>query len=249
MMQISKTLQKLGLEEQEVKTYLALLDLGESTATKLANRTHIGRVHMYQIINKLIGKGLASSVIKEGVKYFSAADPHTLLKDLQEKEQDLKQILPELLARQSATKKETKVELYKGKKAIMGVLRLIVKEKKHYFFLGGGEEACKHLKLEFEIILKAATRENVPGRVLETKKRKYFIGENEDYRFLPDQLISYTSLAGWGNKTAVFVWSEPYYLILIENQEIANSNLTHFNYLWGIGEKPSKADINRRLLK
>ena len=77
----------------------------------------------------------------------------------------------------------------------------------------------------------------------------YFIGENEEYRFLPDQLISFTSLCEWGNKTAVFVWSEPYYLILIENQEIANSNLTHFNYLWSIGEKPSKADMKRRLLK
>ena len=249
MIQISETLQKLGLEEQEVKTYLALLDLGESTATKLANRTHLGRVHMYQIINKLIGKGLASSVIKEGIKYFSAADPHNLLKDLHEKEQDLRLILPDLLARQKATKKETKVELYKGKKGIMSVLRTIIKEKKPYFFLGGGEEACAHLKLEFEIILNAATREKVPGRILEAKKRKYFIGENEEYRFLPDQLISFTSLCVWGNKTAVFVWSEPYYLILIENEEIAKSNLTHFNYLWGIGEKPSIADMKKRMLK
>ena len=89
----------------------------------------------------------------------------------------------------------------------------------------------------------------VKGRVLERKNRNYFIGESEDYRFLPDKLISSTSLLGWGNKTGVFVWSEPYYLILIENEEIAKSNLAHFNYLWSIGEKPSQKDRERRLLK
>ncbi len=248
MIDISATLQKLGLEKQEVKTYLALLDLGETTATKLANRTHIGRVHMYQIINKLIGKGLASEVTKEKIKYFSAADPNTLLKDLQEKEEDLKAILPQLLTRQKESKTETKVELYKGKKAIMNILRLIIHEDKPYFFLGGGEEACTHLELEFNIILREAARKKVKGRILETKNRKYFIGKYEDYRFLPEQLISSTSLVVWGNKTGVFVWSEPYYLIVIENQEIAKSNLTHFNYLWSIAEEPSKKDKEKRIL-
>ena len=52
-----------------------------------------------------------------------------------------------------------------------------------------------------------------------------------------------------GNKTIVFVWTEPYYAILIENEEIAKSNLTTFNYLWKIGEKPSKKDVEKRLVK
>ena len=56
------------------------------------------------------------------------------------------------------------------------------------------------------------------------------------------------SLVVWGNKTGVFVWSEPYYLIVIENQEIAKSNLTHFNYLWSIAEEPSKKDKEKRIL-
>jgi len=35
-------LQQLGLEEPEVKTYLALLDLGESTTTKISERAGLG---------------------------------------------------------------------------------------------------------------------------------------------------------------------------------------------------------------
>jgi len=45
-MEIIPTLENLGLEEQEAKTYLASLDLGEATATRLAERTGLGRVHM-----------------------------------------------------------------------------------------------------------------------------------------------------------------------------------------------------------
>src|SRR3989344_4095613 len=100
MTELNNVLEQLGLEQPEVKPYLALLDLGESTATKIAERAGLGRVHSYQILTKLIEKGLASYVIKKNVKYFLAADPETLLKSLHEKEQNLQKILPELKARQ-----------------------------------------------------------------------------------------------------------------------------------------------------
>ena len=48
---------KNGMKEEEAKVYLALLDIGESTATKIAERTGIERVHTYQIANSLIEKG------------------------------------------------------------------------------------------------------------------------------------------------------------------------------------------------
>src|SRR3989344_5837796 len=118
MTEITATLQKLGFEEQEVKTYLALLDLGEATATKLAERTGIGRVHMYQIVNRLIEKGIASYIIKNNVKYFSASDPEIFIKDIQQKEQDLQKILPELQMRQKKLTQETKVEIYRGREGI-----------------------------------------------------------------------------------------------------------------------------------
>src|SRR3989338_11032182 len=137
MIEITQTLQKFGLEKQEVKTYLGLLDLGESTATKLAERTGLGRVHMYQIVNRLIERGLASYIVKNNVKYFSASDPETLLKDIQQKEQDLQKILPELKARQNKLIPETKVEIYRGREGINTILKMILKDEIPYFILGG----------------------------------------------------------------------------------------------------------------
>ena len=246
MTEISPTLQKLGFEEQEVKTYLALLDLGESTATKLAERTGLGRVHMYQIVNRLIDRGLASYIVKNNVKFFSASDPETLLKDIQQKEQDLQKILPELKARQKKLIPETKVEIYRAREGINTIFKMILKDEKQYFIMGGAEEACTIFELENTIFVKRAEKQKLPGKILARKKDKFFINKNEEYRFIPEHLISSTTQMIWGNKTAIFVWSEPYYAILIDNEEITKSNLATFNYLWKTAEIPTKMDKNKR---
>lgn len=249
MAETEQTLTKLGLEEQEVKVYLALLDLGETTATKLAERTGLGRVHMYQITNRLIEKGLTSYVIKNNVKYFSAADPETLLKSLQEKEEQLKKILPELQARQRIKKPEAKVEIYRGRKGVNTILRMILRDKKTYCIMGGAQEACSIFELENRIFVKHAEKLKLKGYILARKEDKFFVGKNEEYRYIPKHLISSTTQMLFGNKTAVYVWSEPYYVILIDNEEITKSNLTTFDYLWGIAEKPTQSDIKKRMIE
>ena len=244
-----ETLQQLGLEEQEVKTYLALLDLGEATATKVAERSGLGRVNMYQILNRLIEKGLSAYLIKNNVKYLTAADPETLLKDLEEKEHNLKKILPELKARQKRLKLDTKVEIYRGTEGINTIFKMILQEKKEYYMIGGGDEACSG---EFEtlirIFLHRAEKLTIKGYLLERKASGFFIGAQEVYRFLPSEYFSSTTLAIWNNKVATFVWTRPYYAIVIENEEVAHSNLATFHYLWKTAEIPTKEDTKKRLI-
>lgn len=249
MSEIEKTLSKLGLEDQEVKTYLALLELKESTATKLSERTGLGRVHMYQIMNKLIEKGLASYIIKNNVRYFLAADPEILLKDLQQKEQDLQKILPALKEKQKRKVLGTKAEIYRSREGINTILKIILNDSKPYFIMGGAEEACSIFELENTIFVKRAEKLKLQGKILARKKDNFFIGKNEEYRYIPEQMISSTTMMIWNNKTAILVWSEPYYAILIENEEITKSNMTTFNYLWNMAEKPTKEDIKKRHTK
>ena len=83
-MDIQKLLENLGLEQKEAKVYLELLKLGEATATKIGEKTNLDRTLMYQIANKLIEKGLVSYIIKNNVKYFSAANPKKLMEDIRD---------------------------------------------------------------------------------------------------------------------------------------------------------------------
>ncbi|MBU0760404.1 MAG: hypothetical protein KJ600_04230 [Nanoarchaeota archaeon] len=248
-MNLQKTLENYGLEEKEAKTYLALLELGETTATALAQKTNLDRTLMYQLTNKLIEKGLTSYIIKNNVRYFTAAPPQTLLKNLQEKQQEIKSALPELKAKQSYIKPESKVEIFKGRQGINTILKMIINDKKSYNYLGGAEESCTIFAIENENIVRQAEKLKIKGKLLARKQDKFWIAKNEDYRFVPENVITTTSMAIWGNKTAIFVWAEPHHAILIDNKEITQGNLSTFNYLWQLGEKPTKADRKKRLLK
>ncbi len=243
---ILQTLEKLGLGDKEAKTYLALLGMGETTATKLAERTGITRTLIYEIADKLVEKGLVSSVVKEGAKHFSASEPEFLLKDLEEKTEDLIGVMPDLNAIMASTKEETKVELYRGRKGLNSILKMLITDGNDYYITGGGQEACHYFEHENRVFVKRAAKAGINGHLLVRKNDDFFIGKLERFRYLSPQLISLVSNIAWGNKTAIFVWSEPYYVILIENEKIAKSNISTFEYLWDIAEKPTKADVKQR---
>ena len=249
MPEIDKVLGKLGLEEQEIKAYTALLDLGEVTAAKIAERTGLGRVHMYQLTNRLIKKGLVSYIIKNNVKYFNAASPITLLKNLESTYEELKSVIPLLEARQNSAHQDAKVEIYRGREGVNTILKTIIKDAKPYYFMGGVEESCSVFELESKIFVKRAEKLKIPGKILSRKEESFFVGKNEEYRFLPKNVIMPTTNWIWGNKTGIFIWEEPYYVVLIESKQITKSNLATFKYLFGIAEKPSLNDKKERLLK
>ena len=100
---LKEQLEKIGLAEKEAKVFLASLELGSSAAQGIAKKAGINRATTYVIIEKLMKKGLMSSVEKGKKTYFQTEDPKRLLKLLEEqeeglkrKEEEFKKYLPEL---------------------------------------------------------------------------------------------------------------------------------------------------------
>src|SRR3989344_9541248 len=82
----TSSLREAGLTEGEIKTYLALLEIGSSTTGPILEKTGIARSIIYTILEKLIQKGLVIVIIKEKTKYFQAADPRKIIDYLDERE-------------------------------------------------------------------------------------------------------------------------------------------------------------------
>ena len=72
-------LQKIGLTAGESKVYMALLKIGSSTTGPIVDEAKVSRSKVYHIIERLMSKGLVTSIVKTKTKYFQAADPHKLL--------------------------------------------------------------------------------------------------------------------------------------------------------------------------
>jgi sugar-specific transcriptional regulator TrmB len=114
-------LRKLGLTEKEVRVYLAALELGYTSAQKIAQKTQISRPTAYEIIKTLENKGLMTESKEKGKRYFMAESPDRLLgilkrqkKELEEKEREFIRIIAALRAKYYLSDKR-EIKVYKGK--------------------------------------------------------------------------------------------------------------------------------------
>ena len=85
-----KILKDIGLTDGEIKAYLALLELGKSTVGKIIEKSRVSPSKIYDVLNRLIEKGLISYIIEGKVKHFKAAPPKNVLNYIERKEEDLK---------------------------------------------------------------------------------------------------------------------------------------------------------------
>lgn len=86
---------KLGLSELEAKVYISLLKKNNFSATEIATITNINRTQTYDILSKLVKKGLCTEIRGNKKKYI-AVDPEKVLSALEKELEKKKQIAAEL---------------------------------------------------------------------------------------------------------------------------------------------------------
>src|SRR3989338_10375523 len=89
-------LRKIGLSDGEISVYSALLEAGRTTVNELHEKTGIERRNIYDILNKLINRGLISYVIENKRRYFQIAHPNKIIGYVEEKENRLEEIKKEI---------------------------------------------------------------------------------------------------------------------------------------------------------
>jgi HTH-type transcriptional regulator, sugar sensing transcriptional regulator len=70
-----RSLQQLGLNAYEARSYLVLLGHSRFKALELAPRAHVPRQKIYEVLDSLVEKGFAR-VIQDRTKLFSAVEPN-----------------------------------------------------------------------------------------------------------------------------------------------------------------------------
>lgn len=239
-------LTKLGFTENEAKVYLALLESGLSTITILVTKTHFHKQVIYDNLERLMAKGLVSYVIKANRKYFNAVSPEKIQdilkeqeKELQNKERLLQNLLPQLkILKESAGEKQI-ATIYQDKKGIKSILEDVLKQKEEVLTFGNEgrfkglfgpywlnyNQRREKLRLKFKVIW----NERLRGK----RERLKFI----EIKYIPKEFENPASTMIYGNKTAIILWEDVPFAILIESTKITNSYKTTFNLLWNIAKK------------
>ena len=120
--------EELGLSHAETEVYLALLTTGTALAGQIIKKTGLHRGTTYQILQRLIEKGIVSTIIQGKKRYFKPAPPDIFLELLKNREQEFNSILPELQSRLNASKEKQEVTVYYGKKGIRSVMDKMLEE-------------------------------------------------------------------------------------------------------------------------
>lgn len=239
-------LKTLGLTDAEINVYLALFNLGDSLASKIAKKAHVERSFTYHALESLIQKGLVGYVIKENRKYFHAVEPEKLLdffKEKKEKMQEQEDTLSKLIRSLHLTK-ATKtpflnVEVYRGVEGFKTVMNDLIKEKKNYFIIGYTAKSTTIAKYWYahwnykRVKMKIKRFLLIPKSMEKKTALKFPLTE---VRHLPKKYTApakASTIIYGTDKTLIFLpLLDDFAGIAIKNKEIHNSYKDFFDLMW-----------------
>ncbi|MFH1511621.1 MAG: helix-turn-helix domain-containing protein [Candidatus Woesearchaeota archaeon] len=237
-MDIKNTLKDIGLSEGEAETYLALLKLGSVAASKIKEETGLHRTTIYDFLEKLVNKGLANFVIVENVKQYKAVHPQKLIEYLKEKEENVSEMMPEILKLMTTEKTTLEVEVHKGNEGFKFLLNDLLAVRQEYVGFGIDESMFQHrFPVLMEQYFNKEEKLGIKNRLLTSENAMYtYKRKHIQYRYVPSEFFGPTPTVVYGNRVAILIW-EPFTLIVIKNQGLADSYRGHFEMLWKTAKK------------
>ena len=237
----TKLLEEIGLTPKEVDVYLALMQSKSSSIFNLMNRAKVSRKSIYEILQKLLDKGLVSYTIQDNKKIFEAVSPERLIEIVKEKEANIQSMLPELMKRYQKNEKDVKVEVFLGTEGMKTVTNNLLKEKQDFCVLANDGKIFDFLKYYMPQAQKKLKVLGIRGNVIyiESSRDKALLTPKENsIRYAPDKFNSPISIAIYGENVNILIFSEDNPIAIhIKSKDIAESFMHYFNLMWDISKE------------
>lgn len=251
---MEKILKKIGLTDIEISIYLSLFHLGESTASKIAEKNKIHRTNAYDYMGLLIQKGLASKTIREGTQYFKATDPNNLLSyidalkdELDDNKKNIHLLVKKLKEAQHDRGAPSRIETFndrQGLKSFYETLISAVDRNDEILIIGTSERIEEvfdyyFLNLTKKIIgAKLKIRMIANEGIMKYKYMKLILKLiNINIRYVALDYLSPTATFIFKDYVGFCNFMENPFVILINDKAISNTYRNHFGTLWAGGRQ------------
>ena len=245
----TESLRKIGLSEGEIKIYTTLLEHGLSPINQIHEKIGIERRNIYDILNKLIDKGLISYITEKRKRTYQCTNPSVILDTIKQRETALKRLeeqIPQVKQLYAEKKPQINVEIYRGNDSIKTLLNEILEYDKSFWIGGNSFEKYKvvpnNLQTYFQHWMKNRVRKKhlmhdlvshgthlkglEPKNILTHKKNYY------KYCQLPKGIYVPMVVIIFGDRVAQIQWDEQSFAVIIESKKIKESFFTYFSYFW-----------------
>jgi predicted transcriptional regulator len=234
-------LRKIGLSEGEIKVYQALLELGRSSINKIHESVGIERRNIYDIINKLIERGLVSYITENKRRFFRISNPDKILSHIEEKMSSLDEIkseveknIPAMQDIFKSKKQELFAEIFKGPEGMKAVWDDLLNYDTIYW-TGSGGYVPERFPAFFNDWNKRRKKKSVKSYHL-YRYDKWSIASKSwftDARVLPPEFSGNpTVTVAYGNKVAQMLLGKNISVFVIESKELAENYKIYHKYLW-----------------
>lgn len=126
MNDLEQPLIEFGLTPNETKVYLAALELGETTISRIAKKSRVKRATTYLAVHALQAHGFLTASKKGKRTVYFAQNPKKLIESFDERRDSIMRVIPELLAISNAIDVKPKIQYFEGKAGIEEVFKDIL---------------------------------------------------------------------------------------------------------------------------
>ncbi len=240
-------LRKIGLTDSEIKVYFALLQTETSKVGPLIEKARVPDSKIYSILEKLKEKGLASFVIKNNVRHFSASGPENLVKIIEEKESSLEalkkelteKIIPQIEERQRLTEDKQEATVYEAFDGVRAAFNLILDtlergDEYQVFMLGDALKEKRVIRL-FENYHKRRIEKGIRVRLLSERSFVRVINKFHRYKGMKIRFTNMKLPVGtfiFRNHVMTVVWGEKPSAFVIKSARNYNYYKEFFDYMW-----------------
>ncbi len=241
-------LRKIGLTEGEIKIYLALINLGETTSGPIINESGVSVSKTYSILQRLAKKGLVSHIVKQNTKYFSAASPGRLLSyfsekqnELEKQKKSLEEIVSELDTKKGSAITLETAQVFEGLKGIQTARERtlkIMKKGDTMWIIGIARSAYEKLTPYFTHYHKKRITKGIYCNYLYNADAKKPFGERSatyplsEVKYMPPGNPTDAWIEIYADTVTIGINKDKSFSVIIENQKVADSFREYAKILW-----------------
>jgi sugar-specific transcriptional regulator TrmB len=234
-------LRKVGLSEGEIKVYDALLEIGITSINKIHQRVGIDRRNIYDILNKLIERGLVSYSMEDKKKVYKISNPEKILSYIEEKKSgldeiktEISKIIPAMQDIFNLKKQELAVEIFKGSEGLKAVWDDLLNYDAIYW-IGSGMYVPDKFPAYWKEWNQRRIKKKVGSYHLFRHEKRNEVDKKlfPTSKFLPAEFSGYpTATVIYGSKVAQMLLGKNINTVVIENKELAENYKKYHQYLW-----------------
>ncbi|KKU20056.1 MAG: Transcriptional regulator, TrmB [Candidatus Saccharibacteria bacterium GW2011_GWA2_46_10] len=239
---LQKILESVGLSQRDAALYLTGLEIGNDAASAYAKKTELNRITCFNALEKLVEKGIFTSIRHERGKRYAPVAPELLALETRKSAHALDRVLTELKSMQGTSHKRPIVRFFAGWEGVRHVyddtltagseiLNFANSEIVRRFWKNYDEEYVS-VRAKKKIFLRGIAPDDPEGKRVHMKDEECF----REIRLVKDKEFNFNNEINiYDNKVAIVSFCEKpddVFGIIIESKEVADTQRQIFEMAW-----------------